>query len=84
MRLPDFGKKSLREVKAALTERGLSLVTSSDPTSVESLGFSPRIENIFYDEGIRTIGDLISRTEEELVSESLNNLSDLNVSFYKV
>ena len=67
MELPHLGKTAFKKVKAALTERGLSLATSSDPTSVESLGFSVRVSNVFYDEGIRTIGDLISRTEEELV-----------------
>ena len=67
MRLPGFSRKSLRKVKAVLAERGQSLAHSSNFVSISSLGFSTRIENIFYDEGIYTIEALKAKTEEDLM-----------------
>ena len=65
-----FRRKSLKEIKTVLSEQGLSLAfTPFDPsTNVNTLGLSPKIKNIFHNSGIHTIGDLISKTAEELMA----------------
>ncbi len=64
-----FRRRSLKEVKTVLAERGLKLASVPfDPTvSVNRLGVSSSIKDIFYRAGIRTIGELTSKTAEELM-----------------
>jgi hypothetical protein len=80
--LPNFGKTSLEEVKSKLELRGLSLspsVSLEDP--LESLGFSySRLQNLNR-RGLEKIGDLVTRSEDELSSLGVReaNLREIKV-----
>ena len=69
MSLDNFRRKQLKEVREVLSENGLKLTpVPFDPLiSVDSLSLSPRIKILFNEAGIHTIGDLTSRTVDELM-----------------
>lgn len=82
--IPNFGKTSLREVKEFLAGKGLSFSTGARPEApaaapgeaggnVESrplaeFQWSGRITNLLDKLEIKTVGDLLKRTETELLS----------------
>ncbi|MBU1863351.1 MAG: hypothetical protein KKH94_06810 [Candidatus Omnitrophica bacterium] len=80
--IQNFGRKALNEVRTALAELGLSLKIKSKMTfkgltalkpeeffnvSIEELNLSGRCRNSLWDADIKTIGDLIQKTEDELL-----------------
>ena len=68
MSLPNFGKTSLQEVREFLAKKDLSLKKiSSDLRSIFSLDLSARTQNVLRAEGINTVKELVSKTEEELM-----------------
>ena len=83
LRTKCFGKKSLKEVKEVLAKMGLSLKGESEAvsrmraaptpslidlnTSVEELEFSVRTQCVLQNANIRTLGELASKTESELL-----------------
>ena len=71
MRIPNFGKKALAELKQALTKRNLSLSkTRSNSDSISSLEISSYFVKILQLEGIKTIEELADKTEQELMKLS--------------
>lgn len=77
----NFGRKSLKEIKDALAVRGLALralpvmefssqTSASDPrlnVSVEILQLSVRSSNALDSAGVKTLAELVSKTEEDLL-----------------
>ena len=64
LRLPDFSKRSLREVEHALAVEGLFLTDST----IFSLHLSDKSEKTLHSLGIRTRKDFMSKTPEELMN----------------
>ena len=68
LHLPYFGKASLQEVKTVLAKKNLSLNQAvSDSSRVSSLNISVYTLIVLQKAGIKTIEDLTSKTEKDLM-----------------
>lgn len=88
MRIDGIGNRTLEEIKTILNKLGLSLKASPEKVAksqsfandtenirdinIEDIGISVRLYSLLYRSGIRTVGDILSRTETEI--KGISNL----------
>ena len=71
LRIPNFGEKSLAEVKARLAERGLQLSEVSKRFDIDRLNLSPEIRNTLVSARIDSVEKLPATIEELLKTQGL-------------
>lgn len=82
LRIPDIGRKSLEEIKEALNKKGYQLSESTKEFfHINSLGLTTRTTNALTDEGIKSVKDLVTKTEEELLK--IPNLGEKSLAEIK-
>ncbi len=85
LNIPNFGKKSIDEVRDRLARLGLKLRSDQeastsvqhDNTALEELGLDADSFDCLKSVGLETVGDLISRTEAEL--DAIPNFGNKNI-----
>lgn len=66
LRLPGLGRLGVEEIKTALSRRGLSLAVNTETGDIERLGLTNRTLNALRSNGITSIAQLTSLTQEDL------------------